>query len=66
MTEPKPDTGPAASPCSCPYCSHEEELPFPFCEVCGKRVEFCDRCGKPIPAEAKACPDCEPGAGSEE
>ena len=53
-------------PCFCPYCDHEAEPMFPFCEACGKPLAFCPKCEAPVPTGAQKCPSCgEPVAPGE-
>jgi predicted amidophosphoribosyltransferase len=44
--------------CPCPFCDGPVEKPYPFCKDCGRKVEFCSECGKPLPPDTRICPEC--------
>ncbi len=44
--------------CRCPFCDNALKMPYPFCQACGSKVEYCPVCGQPLPAEGEACPHC--------
>ncbi|MFQ6065874.1 MAG: zinc ribbon domain-containing protein [bacterium] len=44
--------------CLCPYCDTSLSKPFPFCQTCGKELQFCSHCGEALPGQALACPHC--------
>ena len=51
---------------SCPYC--EQELlaaELPFCQPCSVTLRFCASCEKPVPRDAKVCPECGAPLGEE-
>ncbi len=58
MNEKKPES--RGKTCTCPYCDNTmgEEEPFPFCRICGKKVECCPECGEPMKSGEKTCPSC--------
>lgn len=45
-------------PCHCPYCDASLSKPFPFCQACGKKSQFCSECGEVLPAQALVCLHC--------
>lgn len=54
----KPQPQGAQQGCHCPFCDSAMEMPYPFCQVCGSKVEYCAVCGEPLPAGAEFCPHC--------
>jgi len=45
--------------CKCPFCNGElEDKEMPFCKTCHIRIEYCNRCGAAVPADAPVCPEC--------
>ncbi|HEC83209.1 MAG TPA: hypothetical protein ENI46_01825 [Firmicutes bacterium] len=44
--------------CACPFCDATLEPVYPFCRECGKKVNYCSKCGKPIPPTKQVCDDC--------
>jgi predicted amidophosphoribosyltransferase len=44
--------------CCCPFCDNALEMPFPFCQACGAKLEYCPVCGEPLPADSETCPHC--------
>jgi predicted amidophosphoribosyltransferase len=51
--------------CRCPYCEGTQEKDNPVCSPCGVTVRRCEKCGKPLPREARECPDCGRGQGDQ-
>ena len=47
------------APCACPFCDTPMDKAYPFCKSCGKDLNRCPSCGKVIPLDEKACPECK-------
>ncbi|MFO7651965.1 MAG: hypothetical protein R6X13_11570 [bacterium] len=47
--------------CRCPYCDGTDDKPSEICTPCSVTVRRCEKCGKPLPRDAAACPDCGRG-----
>ena len=45
-------------PCHCPYCDTSLSKPFPFCQVCGKELQFCSKCGEILSRQTFVCSHC--------
>ena len=53
------DRGGDRKRCSCPFCDAPVEKVYPFCEDCGKELDYCSKCGRPLPPGRKVCPECK-------
>jgi predicted amidophosphoribosyltransferase len=53
------DKSEARKHCSCPFCDAPVKKVYPFCEDCGKELDYCEKCGKPLPPGRHLCPDCK-------
>jgi hypothetical protein len=50
--------GDGGKPCSCPFCDAPVQNVYPFCKDCGKELNHCSECGKPLPPGQDLCPKC--------
>jgi hypothetical protein len=60
MAQSEQETGQTAEVfcCRCPFCDYAMEMPYPFCQVCGAEICYCEVCGQPLPKDADHCPHC--------
>lgn len=43
----------------CPYCDEEvQQAKLPWCQACGVRLVYCEKCGQPIAKDKAVCPHC--------
>ncbi len=43
----------------CPYCDGEMmKADLPYCQVCGLKVFYCPKCGKPVGRAERVCSSC--------
>lgn len=47
--------------CRCPYCDGTSGKQSEICTPCSVTVRRCEKCGKPLPKDARDCPDCGRG-----
>lgn len=57
----KPKSGPGSENkgcCACPFCDAPVKVVYPFCKECGRELNYCTKCGKPIPPTRQICDEC--------
>jgi len=43
----------------CPYCDEEvQQAKLPWCQACGVKLLYCEKCGQPIAKDKDVCPHC--------
>jgi DNA-directed RNA polymerase subunit RPC12/RpoP len=43
----------------CPYCDEEvQQAKLPWCQACGVKLLYCEKCGQPIAKGEAVCPHC--------
>jgi DNA-directed RNA polymerase subunit RPC12/RpoP len=43
----------------CPYCDKEiQQANLPWCQACGVKITYCQKCGQPVAKDKAVCPHC--------